>query len=144
MSEGQRGFSGTGTRAESCLGSMRGLEKSIVVDYCALSFQYCIVVRHGYPRIGVNDLLLSQQNQAAHDLFPEFWFQIRMMQREDLYELARKVFRDCRVAICYMGDEINQIAKRDYATVRCRRRRRKEYLAVVLVLIVLSTEVFDI
>jgi hypothetical protein len=43
-----------------------------------------------------------------------------------------------------MGDEINQVAKGDGATVCCGRWRCKEYLAVVLVLIVLRAEVLNI
>jgi hypothetical protein len=42
-----------------------------------------------------------------------------MVEREDLDELSGEIFRDCRVAVCHMRDEINQIAKRNYPTV-CR------------------------
>jgi hypothetical protein len=59
------------------------------------------------PRIGVNNFLLPQQNQAAHDLFPNFWFQGGMVQREDFDELVGEILRDCRIAVCHMGDEIN-------------------------------------
>jgi hypothetical protein len=33
------------------------------------------------------------------------------MQGENLDQFMGEVFRDCRVAVCHMGDEINQIAK---------------------------------
>ena len=42
-----------------------------------------------------------------------------MVKREDFDELVGEIFRDCRVAVCDVGDEINQVAKRHYATVGC-------------------------
>jgi hypothetical protein len=42
-----------------------------------------------------------------------------MVKRENLDELIGEIFRDCRVAVCHMGDEIDQVTKRNDPTV-CR------------------------
>ena len=67
-----------------------------------------------------------------------------MMLREHINELLREVLGDIRVAVGHMGYEINQFPQRDESSVVGRRGRCHENLAVTLILVVLSAEIFDI
>lgn len=67
-----------------------------------------------------------------------------MMLREHVNELLREVFGDIRVAVGHVGYEIDQFPQRDKSSIVGRRGRCHENLAVTLILVVLSAEIFDI
>ena len=75
---------------------------------------------------------------------PQFRLQHQVVLHEHVNELLREVLQNVRIAVGNMGDEVNEIPKRNNTGIRSGRGRGHEDFAVGFILVVLSAEIFNI
>lgn len=64
-----------------------------------------------YVRYRVNNVLVSQQHQTAHNLLPQLRLQLVVMRSDQAGQLRRESLCDIRVAGCDMSNEVNVFAQ---------------------------------
>ena len=67
---------------------------------------------------GVDDVLSSQQREAANDLFQQFRPEMLMLETQKLDQIFRKVCSFQWVTVSHMSNEVDQVPEKDDAHVR--------------------------
>lgn len=76
---------------------------------------------------GINDILPSEENQAADNFFSQLGLQYGMVPRQRVLQIVGENRRDFGVQISDVGDEVDQFAV-GYQDVRAARDRRSKEL----------------